>query len=186
MGSLHSFPQCDKMDSLQFWVGKWTEMKDAYGAGISDAHLRSMFINILPAVVQKEVREKPGLDTLQKCIDHVLSDLGRLNDAQLSKLHMDRLKQSLSSTQRISPVLDQEEPVEKAAVGQNNEDQLKSFINVLSDKMEDLVAAVNQQPRPKARAAPKRAQSDLLSLVIDACIVGQTSIELEIVQSRSP
>ena len=160
MGSLHSFPQCDKMDSLQFWVGKWTEMKDAYGAGISDAHLRSMFINILPAAVQKEVREKPGLDTLQKCIDHVLSDLGRLNDAQLSKLHMDRLKQSLSSTQRISPVLDQEEPVEKATVGQSNEDQLKSFINVLSDKMEDLVAAVNQQPRPKARAVPKRAQSD--------------------------
>ena len=96
------FPQCDKIDSLQFWVGKWTEMKDAYGVGISDMHLRSMFINILPPSVQKEVREKPGLITLQQCIDHVLCDLGRLNDAQLSKLHMDRLKQSLNPSQRIS------------------------------------------------------------------------------------
>lgn len=119
MGSLHSFPQCDNMESLQFWVGKWTEMKDAYGVGISDNHLRSMFINILPAAVQKEVREKPGLSTLQKCIDHVISDLGRLNDAQLSKLHLDRFKQSLSSTQRVSPVLEQEEQVEKPRESSN-------------------------------------------------------------------
>ena len=135
-------------------------MKDAFGACISDAHLRSMFINILPAAVQKEVCEKPGLDTLQKCIDHVVSDLGRLNDAQLSKLHMDRLKQSLSSTQRISPVLDQEEPDEKPTASQSNEDQLKYVINVLSDKMQYLVAAATQQSQPKARPAPKRTQSD--------------------------
>ena len=59
--------------------------------------------------MQKEVREKPGLLTLQHCIDHVLSDLGRLNDAQLSKLHMDRLKQSLNPSHRISPVVDKDD-----------------------------------------------------------------------------
>ena len=134
-------------------------MKDAYGAGISDNHLRSMFINILPAAVQKEVREKPGLTTLQKCIDHVISDLGRLNDAQLSKLHLDRFKQSLSSTQRVSPVLEQEEQVEKPHESSNQEDQFKTLINALTDKMENFVAAVTQNPRPKARAQPKRGDS---------------------------
>ena len=88
MGSLHSFPQCDKPENLQIYIGKWQEMKDTYGGGISDQHLKSMFLNILPPNVQKEVREKPELTTLQTCIDHVLSDLGRINDANLSKLHM--------------------------------------------------------------------------------------------------
>ena len=74
-----------------------------------------MFINILPPTVQKEVREKTELTTLQKCIDHVLSDLGRINDAHLSKMHMERLKQSLSSGQRISPVIEIEENGDGAA-----------------------------------------------------------------------
>ena len=142
MGSLHSFPQCDKLESLQFWVGKWTEMKDAYGSGISDMHLRSMFINILPPAVQKDVRERPGLTTLQQCIDHVISDLGRLNDAQLSKLHMDRLKQSLNPSQRISPVVDKEEPAEEPHETPGHERQMTSILNALSDRVEHLAAAV--------------------------------------------
>ena len=99
MGSLHSFPQCDKVENLQLWIGKWQEMKDAFGGGISEPHLKSMFVNILPPSVQKEIRERPGLSTLQSCIDHVMSDLGRINDAQLSKLHVERLKHSLSASQ---------------------------------------------------------------------------------------
>ena len=142
MGSLHSFPQCDQIDSLQCWVGKWCEMKDAYGSGISDMHLRSMFINILPPAVQKDVREKPGLATLQQCIDHVLSDLGRLNDAQLSKLHMDRLKQSLNPSQRISPVVDKEEPAEEPQEISGHERQMTSLLNALSDRVEHIAAAV--------------------------------------------
>ena len=156
MGSLHSFPPCEKVDQLQFWVGKWQEMKDMYGAGISDAHLRSMFINILPESVRKDIREKPGLTTLQQCIDHVLADIGRLNDVQLSKMHSDRLKQSLSSTQRISPVLDKEEHIEKTADVPKPEEQFQTLINALSNKMENLVAAI---ARPNARPGPKRAPS---------------------------
>ena len=43
IGNLHSFPQCDKIDDLQFWIGKWEEQRNMYGAGISDVHLRSMY-----------------------------------------------------------------------------------------------------------------------------------------------
>ena len=156
MGSLHSFPPCEKVDQLQFWVGKWQEMKDMYGAGISDAHLRSMFINILLESVRKDIREKPGLITLQLCIDHVIADIGRLNDVQLWKMHSDRLKQSFSSTQRISPVLDKEEHIEKTADVPKPEDQFQTLFNALSNKMENLVAAI---ARPNARPGPKRAPS---------------------------
>ena len=142
IGSLHSFPQCDKVESLQHWIGKWQEMKDTYGTGISDVHLKSMFINILPPSVQKEVREKPGLATLQQCIDHVLADLGRLNDVHLSKLHTERLKQSLHPSQRISPVLEKEEQPAKEEVTVDSDGQVKSLINILTSKMDHLVAAV--------------------------------------------
>ena len=165
IGSLHSFPQCDKMESLQLWVGKWQEMKDTFGGGISDVHLKSMFINILPSTVQREIREKPGLVTLQQCIDHVLADLGRLNDVQLSKLHTERLKQSLNATQRVSPVLEKEEQHEKVddVKIEKNEDHFKTLINALTDKMDHIVAAVGAA-RPKAKAQPNgrdgRAPSD--------------------------
>ena len=160
MGSLHGFPQCDKPENLQLWVGKWQEMKDMFGTGISDIHLKSMFINILPPAVQKEVRERPDLTTLQNCIDHVLSDLGRINDAHLSKMHMERLKQSLSTSQRISPVMNMEETGDSAEASDNTskpEDKLHLVVNALSEKMESLVAAI---ARPKPRAQPKRGASD--------------------------
>ena len=158
MGSLHSFPQCDKVENLQLWVGKWQEIKDMYGKGISEPHLKSMFLNMLPPNVQREIREKPTLITLQDCINHVLSDLGRLNDAQLSKMHMERLKSSLSSSQRLSPVLDLEEKVESSAASSDPpkpEPQLHSVVNALSQKMEAMIAAI---ARPKAR--PQARTSD--------------------------
>ena len=75
--SLHSFPQCTKLEDLGFWIGKWIEVKDQYGQGMSDIHLRSRFLNILPETVRKEVREAKGLDTWQQMIHHLQRDLGR-------------------------------------------------------------------------------------------------------------
>ena len=104
IGSLHSFPQCDKVENPQHWIGKWIEVKDTYGAGVSDLHLRSMFINILPEHVKKDVRENKTLHCLQDYINYVTGDLDTLNELKLSKLHADRLKQSLSPTQRVNAV----------------------------------------------------------------------------------
>ena len=163
MTSLHSFPQCDKIESLQLWVGKWQETKDLYGAGISDAHLRTMFLNVLPPTVQREIREKPELTTLHSCISHVLSDLGRLNDASLSKLHMERLKSSLHAPDRVSKLIEAaDEPATStsASAPQPQAAEFTSFINALSEKLEHVVAAVNNRPRPKAKARPQRSSSD--------------------------
>ena len=159
IGNLHRFPQCDKADALQFGVGKWQEMKDMYGAGISDVHLRSMCIHILPPTVQKDVREKPELTTLQSCINFVLADLGRLNDVHLSKLHSERLKTSLSSTQRLSPLIENEtdDTGNRSVEKTKTEDMFKSVISALSDKLDNIVAAI---PRAKAKARPNRKPSD--------------------------
>ena len=70
---------------------------------------------------------------------------------------MERLKQSLSATQRISPVIDKEETPEPTAAVDKAEDKFQSMINAITDKMEHLCAAV---ARPKAQAQPKRAASD--------------------------
>ena len=53
--SLHTFPQCTKVEDLGFWMGKRLEMKEAYGHGMSDIHLRSRFLSILPEAVKKDV-----------------------------------------------------------------------------------------------------------------------------------
>ena len=169
MGNLHSFPQCDKPENLQLWIGKWQEMKDLYGAGISDVHLKSMFVNILPPLVQKEVREKTGLHTLQQCINHVLSDLGRLNDLKLSKLHSERLKQSLSSSQRLSPLTEPaNEDIDEAPKPEEN---FTTIINLLSNKMDTIAAAM---ARPKARpkpSAPAARPPSLYAEFGDRCLI---------------
>ena len=82
--SLHSFPQCTKVEDLGFWIGKWIEVKDQYGQCMSDIHLRSRLLTILPEAVKKDVRETKGIESLQLMINHVQKDLGRLNDLKLS------------------------------------------------------------------------------------------------------
>jgi hypothetical protein len=145
--SLHLFPQCTKLEDLGFWIGKSIEVKDQYGQGMSDIHLRSRFLNILPETVRKEVREAKGLDTLQQMLHHVQRDLGRLNDLKLSKLHADRLKQSLGQSTRVHAVMEEQEP---AAVAPKPEDQFQAAINVLSSKLETIAAAVTQPKRSQA------------------------------------
>ena len=42
IASLQSFPHRNKVENLQHRVGKCIEVKDTYGAGVSDLNLRSM------------------------------------------------------------------------------------------------------------------------------------------------
>ena len=154
IGSLHTFPQCDKVEHLQHWIGKWTEVKDSYGQGVSDLHLRSMFINILPEHVKKDVREVKGLNCLQDYINHVTRDLGRLNDLKLSKLHADRLKQSLHPARSVHAIQGQE--AEVPAPPKPYEDQFQSIINKLAEKV-DGIAAVVQSGRTQPRGGTQQA-----------------------------
>ena len=145
--SFHTFPPCPKIEDLGFWVGKWIEVKDTYGKGMTDVHLRSRFLNILPESVKKDVRETKGLDTLAAMIAHVQGDLGRLNDSKLSKLHSDRLKQSLGQATRVHAIVEGEEP--SSAKPADSELQYQSIINALSSKI-DLITAAMTKPRSQA------------------------------------
>ena len=162
IGSLHTFPQCEKVENLQHWIGKWTEVKDAYGQGVSDLHLRSMFINILPESVKRDVREAKGLNNLQDYINHVTRDLGRLNDLKLSKLHADRLKHSLHPSRSVSAIQGPEEEVQPPP--RPHEDKFQSMINRLAEKVDGIAAVVQSgrtQPRGGAgRQSGNRPQSD--------------------------
>ena len=152
--SLHTFPQCQKVEDLGFWVGKWIEMKDTYGHGMSDIHLRSRFLNILPESVKKDVRETKGMNTLQDMILHVQKDLGRLNDSKIAKLHSERLKQSLSQTHRVHAI--NTEDVEQPTGAQKSEDDIGQFqdmINALSSKIDTIAAAVDTK-RAQPRSGP--------------------------------
>ena len=188
--SLHSFPQCTKLEDLGFWIGKWIEVKDQYGQGMSDIHLRSRFLNILPETVRKEVREAKGLDTLQQMLHHVQRDLGRLNDLKLSKLHADRLKQSLGQSTRVHAVMEEQEP---AAVGPKPEDQFQAAINVLTSKLETIAAAVTQpkrsqatDPRGGARQAARKDRGPSDFAKFKGCLHCGATIESRTAEQRRP
>ena len=71
-------------------------------------------------------------------------------------MHSDRLKQSLSTSQRVSPLTERGEDV--AVHEPAPEDRFKSLINVLSDKM-DYIAAAMGKPNPGALGLLRRHNS---------------------------
>ena len=165
--SLHTFPQCQKVEDLGFWLGKWIEMKDQYGQGMSDIHLRSRFLNILPEAVKKDVRETRGLNTLQDMIQHVQKDLGRLNDSKIAKLHAERLKQSLSGSHRVNAMTEVEEPPTNGPKSEDEISQFQEMINALSSKIDTIAAAADTKrtpprggPHAQRAARPERGPSD--------------------------
>ena len=91
-----NFPMCDRAMELRTHLGQWCQMKQKYGAGLPMDHLIIMFQDILPDHVKEDVRrQKDTKDNLQKQIDYVYSELDTYNDAQLSKLNISKLKDSL-------------------------------------------------------------------------------------------
>lgn len=156
IGSLHTFPQCDMIEHLQHLIDKWQETEDLYDAGLTDPHLKSMFLNIMPPTVAKEVRENKTLNTLQECINHVVSEFGRLNDVKRSQLHSDRLKRSPSSTKRLNVVTERTEEEEKVETSRAK-DQSKSIVNQLTNKIDTIAAAVNTT-RTQPKDGPRQQQ----------------------------
>ena len=82
---------------------------------------------------------------------------------------MERLKQSLSASKKVIPVIAVEKTGnsdEAAATTSKTENQLHHVVNALSEKMESLVAAI---ARPKARAQPPKRTSDFATFG-DRCL----------------
>ena len=94
MTNLHSFPQSPSAPDLQHYIGQWQITRQHFGHGLPDIHRKQMFLNMLPDNISAETTAKNKLVTLQRCINHVLSDIGICNDGRLAKVNARRLKQN--------------------------------------------------------------------------------------------
>ena len=95
--SLHSFPQCPRMEYLQDLVGQWQTTRMTYGQHIPDVHLKTLFLKMVPEQIATDIRKRPELDTLQLCIAYVLGEIGRYKDTRLAKIHAQRVHKALSN-----------------------------------------------------------------------------------------
>ena len=152
MNDFHNFPQCEKPENLQTWIGQWQQVRNQFGAGLPEAHLKTMFMNMLPNNVQNDVRSHPELTTLQSIIDHVLKDLGRYNDARIAKLHSNRLRTLLHNGIK-SPVHAVVEPTQPGHTTTTDSTSDSSPLNVITSKLDGLIAALNQSNGNRSRAA---------------------------------
>ena len=148
MTNLHSFPQCPSAADLQHYIGQWQITRQKFGHGLPDIHLKQMFLNMLPDKVAAEIREKKELVTLQHCINHVLSDIGRFNDGRLAKVHAQRLKQNLAHGTKnpVSALIEEPSEAPKSAESE--------LVYALSKKLDGLVAAMAQGKRPPPPKKP--------------------------------
>lgn len=152
MSSLHSFPQCTRVEDVQHWLGQWQMTRQRYGNDLPEAHLRQMFLNMLPDIVSSKLRERRDLSTLQQYIDEVTSDLGRLNDAKLAKIHMQRMSTALKSGSRTSVNAVTEESPEPPRHEPNGNDEI-------SKKLDTLISALSaNHAQPRGRQ-PQRDKS---------------------------
>ena len=173
MNDFHTFPQCTDVANLQTWIGQWVQVRNQFGAGIPESHLKTMFMNILPQKVQDEVRSHRELTTLQSIIDHILKDIGRYNDAKVAKLHSQRLRNLLQNGIKnpVHAVLEQNKSAQ-------HEDSTKpehssTALNAITDKLDNLVAALNQSnnnnrrrdssPNGRAARSPSPGRSSTLN-----------------------
>ena len=135
MSSLHAFPQCQRLEDLQHWLGQWQICRHKYGSDLPETHLKQMFLNMLPTSVSEKLRERRDLTTLQQYINEIDADLGRLNDARLAKLHAQRMSSALKAGSRSSVnavVEEQPPPTPQPTVSEDIGKKLDTLISVLS------------------------------------------------------
>lgn len=154
--SLHSFPQCAKLEDLQNYIGLWQTTRMQYGQGIQDVHLRTMFLNMVPESVASDIRKRPELKTLQSCIKYVLGEIGRYNDNRLATIHAQKIHKAPTNG-RKNPVesLLQDEGSESREVPEAASPD-SALLNALSEEFDGLVAALSQRG---SRGDDKRARS---------------------------
>ena len=158
MSNLHSCPPCSSTNDMLHYIGEWNKTRMQHGQGLPDMHLRQMFLNMLPEKVASECRKKPELNTMQKCIDHVMKDIGRYQDQRLARGHAERLKYALSHGQKNpvhSLITESEAPTEPQGGAE------KSMVCALSEKIDGLVAALHvSQQRGRSPARDQRKNRD--------------------------
>ena len=154
MSNLHSFPQCPRIDDLQHWLGQWQMTRQKYGADLPEMHLKQMFLNMLPPSVSEKLRERRDLSTLKEYINEIDSDLGRLNDAKLARLHSQRMSSALKSGSRssVNSVVEEHPEAEtSASVPKNNGNE------EIGRKLDTLISVLTSKAQ---QSAPQRGRRD--------------------------
>ena len=59
-----------------------------------------MFLNMLPDAVSEKLRERRDLNTLQQYVNEIVANVGRLKDAELAKIHSQRMANALKAGSR--------------------------------------------------------------------------------------
>ena len=150
MSNLHAFPQCPRVEDLQHWLGQWQMTRQKFGAGLPEAHLKQMFLNMLPPSVSEKIRERRDLVTLQQYINEIDVDLGRLNDAKLAKIHAQRMTNSLKPGSRTSVNAVVEETSQSGPVSSSNQDMTNGNSEI-SKKLDTLIAVLTSSNQSRGR-----------------------------------
>ena len=156
MSNLHAFPQCPRVEDLQHWLGQWQMTRQKFGAGLPEAHLKQMFLNMLPPSVSEKLRERRDLVSLQQYINEIDLDLGRLNDAKLAKIHAQRMSNALKPGSRTSVNAVIEEPTQSVPVHQDMNDGNVEIVK----KLDTLIAALTNNNQPRGRADTRSSSKD--------------------------
>ena len=152
IGSLHSFPACDKTDDLNDWLEMWNKCRLRYGSYLPDEHLKVMLEEKLPVSVAKDLREQRHLHTLDQCLDYLWGEITRLNDVKIANLHSTRLKQMLSKRSVSAVVEDSTHEHTGNMTPETSMTMLTAQVNQLS---KTVAAAMNPRPKAKPKPAPK-------------------------------
>ena len=84
INTLVTFPACHERNRLQNVVNDWLDLVRRVGSGFSDETLRVMLINILPADLKSDVLKTTSLDTADKILEWLESQLTYLRSEQIS------------------------------------------------------------------------------------------------------
>ena len=68
---LHNFPKCTNLRKLDEHVDKWLELHAKHGEGLSDSHLKTMFLGTLPTELEDEILHKEEIRTLMQAVEYV-------------------------------------------------------------------------------------------------------------------
>ena len=162
MGTFLNFPKCSNLESLQGHVGEWQLNRMKYGTGISDPHLRLMFLGTLPEQVQSEIKRRVDLVSTQQCVNYVIEQLGTYNDKRLAAQQQSRLQKTLGHSRPTptNPLLEQPHPTDSAVPPpQPVQGYTTADLAAQMTKIEAVVAALKRTGPGANKSGNQRAAS---------------------------
>ena len=91
------FPRCNDIGQLAQHLDHWFIQYQEHGGDIPRDLLFEMFMQIIPAPLEKELRLEKSVTCIHSAYAYLMSELSRLNSDRLAKIHNDRRKNELDT-----------------------------------------------------------------------------------------